>query len=196
MDILADLPLEARWVSGLKILEACAPWGFRRSDGSRGACVGAVGAIGAFMGVRPSISNEVYTYRLPTMYIKILFIRYMPQIAIAIGVLTSNRGGGRRTTVADWTWRQGAIAECSGRAAMAGCQRCRCSVLWWGKERVTTNLAEVDVMRLLHAIARCQCRVRFYQIVVDTGVLTSNRRGCHCWVPLAGAIAASAGCHC
>ena len=32
------------------------------------------------------------------------------QIATAIGVLTSNRGGGRRTTLADWTWHQGAIA--------------------------------------------------------------------------------------
>ena len=31
----------------------------------------------------------------------------VPQIAIAIGVLTSNRGGGRRTTLADWTWHQG-----------------------------------------------------------------------------------------
>ena len=31
------------------------------------------------------------------------------QIAIAIAVLTSNRGGGRRTTLADWTWRQVAL---------------------------------------------------------------------------------------
>ena len=54
----------------------------------------------------------------------------VPQIAIAIGVLTSNRGGGRRTTLADWTWHQGAIAGCSGgggwgsgRGAIAGCHR-------------------------------------------------------------------------
>ena len=46
-----------------------------------------------------------------------------PQIAIAIGVLTSNRGGGRRTTLADWTWQQSAIAGCSGRGAVAGCHR-------------------------------------------------------------------------
>ena len=46
-----------------------------------------------------------------------------PQIAIAIGVLTSNRGGGRRTTFAHWTWHQGAIAGCSGRGAIAGCHR-------------------------------------------------------------------------
>lgn len=35
---------------------------------------------------------------------------FFPQIAIAIGVLTSNRGGGRRTTLAGWT--QGAILAC------------------------------------------------------------------------------------
>ena len=32
--------------------------------------------------------------------------RFFPQIAIAIGVLTSNREGGRRTTLADWTWHR------------------------------------------------------------------------------------------
>ena len=44
-----------------------------------------------------------------------------PKIAIAIGVLTSNRR--RRTTLADWTWHQGAIAGCSGRGAIAGWHR-------------------------------------------------------------------------
>ena len=39
---------------------------------------------------------------------------------IAIGVLTSNKGGRRRTTLADWTWHQGATAGCSGRGAIAG----------------------------------------------------------------------------
>ena len=48
---------------------------------------------------------------------------FFPQIAIAIGVLTSNRGGGRRTTLAHWTRHQGAIAGCSGRGAIAGCHR-------------------------------------------------------------------------
>ena len=52
--------------------------------------------------------------------------RFVPQIAIAIGVLTSNRKGRRRTTLADWTWHQGAIAGCIGRGAIAGCH---CSVL-------------------------------------------------------------------
>jgi len=42
-----------------------------------------------------------------------------PQIAIAIRVLTSNTGGGRRTTLADWTWHRGAIAGCTGRGAIA-----------------------------------------------------------------------------
>ena len=31
--------------------------------------------------------------------------------------------GGRRTTLADWTWHQGAIAGCSGRGAIGGCHR-------------------------------------------------------------------------
>ena len=55
--------------------------------------------------------------------IDFLQIHMIPQIAIAIGVLTSNRGGGRRTTLAHWTWHQGAIAGCSGRGAIAGCHR-------------------------------------------------------------------------
>ena len=93
----------------------------------------------------------------------LLWMFIFPQIAIAIGVLTSNRGGGRRTTLADWTWHQGASAGCSGRGAIAGCIRsvpllgaivgCHCSVLWlgegddqlWGSGR--------------GAIAGCHCRV-------------------------------------
>ena len=35
----------------------------------------------------------------------------------------SDRGGGRRTTLADWTWHEGAIAGCSGRGAIAACHR-------------------------------------------------------------------------
>ena len=64
----------------------------------------------------------------------------IPQIAIAIGVLTSNRGEGRRTTLADWTWHQGAIAGCSGRGAIAGCH-CRvplqCAMVGGGGWRPT-----------------------------------------------------------
>ena len=105
--------------------------------------------------------------------IRIISIYHVfPQIAIAIGVLTSNRGGGRRTTLADWTWHQGAIAGCNGRGAIAGCHRrvplqcamvrgegddqlwgsgrgaiagCHCSVLWLGAS-VTTNFGGVDVV--------------------------------------------------
>ena len=48
------------------------------------------------------------------------FVRsFFPQIAIAIGVLTSNRGGGRRTTLADWMGHQGATVGCRGRGAIA-----------------------------------------------------------------------------
>ena len=53
-----------------------------------------------------------------------------PQIAIAIGILTSNRGGGRRPTLGEWTW------------CLAGCH---CSALWLGG-RVTTNFGGVDVV--------------------------------------------------
>ena len=70
-------------------------------------------------------------------YMKYIYIIYFPN-AIAIGVLTSNRRGGRRTTLADWTWHQGAIAGC------------HCSVLWLGAS-VTTNFGGVDVVPLLGA---------------------------------------------
>ena len=54
--------------------------------------------------------------------------------SIAIGVLTSNRGGGQRTTLADWTWHQGAIAGCSGRGAIAGAiVGCHCSAMVGGE---------------------------------------------------------------
>ena len=88
---------------------------------------------------------------------------FFPQIAIAIigvliGVLTSNRGWGRRTTLADWTWHQGAISGCSGRGAIAGCH---CSVLWWGKGRVTTNFGGV-VVPLQGAVVVC-----FFSLYID-----------------------------
>ena len=68
---------------------------------------------------------------------------FIPQIAIAIGVLTSKKGGVRRTTLADWTWHQA--------GAIVGCH---CSVLWLGG-RVTTNFRGVDVVPLLGAIVAC-----------------------------------------
>ena len=68
---------------------------------------------------RPSPSIHVFLHKSACL----LHVSVYPQIAIAIGVLTSNKGGGRRTTLADWTWHQGAIAGCSGRGAIAGCQK-------------------------------------------------------------------------
>ena len=72
------------------------------------------------------------------------FLQVFPQIAIAIGVLTSNRGGGRRPTLAHWTWHQGAIAGCSGLGAIVGCHRRVPS-----EGRVTTNFGGVDVAPLI-----------------------------------------------
>ena len=40
----------------------------------------------------------------------------------------------------------------SGRGAIAGCY---CSVLWWGKGRVTANFGGVDVVPLQGAIVVC-----------------------------------------
>ena len=124
-----------------------------------------------------------------------------PQIAIAIGVLTSNRGGGRRTTLADWTWHQG---------AMAGCH---CSVLWWGETMVgqlwgSGRGTRVPLQGAIAgsmvggddggptlgewtwhqgAIAGCHCRVygggrRWWANFGGVDVAP----GCHCWVPLQG----------
>ena len=43
------------------------------------------------------------------------------------------KGGGRRTTLADWTWHQGAIAGCSGRGSIAGSLvGCHCGDYGWG----------------------------------------------------------------
>ena len=79
------------------------------------------------------------------VYMILVVFSIVPQIAIAIGVLTSNTGGGRRTTLADWTRHQGAIAGCRVplRGAIVACYGggresgaiagCHCSVLWWGQ---------------------------------------------------------------
>ena len=72
--------------------------------------------------------------------------RCAPQRKHLVGVLTSKKGEGRRTTLADWTWHQA--------GAIVGCH---CSVLWLG--RVTTNFRGVDVVPLLGAIVGCHCSV-------------------------------------
>ena len=65
----------------------------------------------------------------PDPRIQTRFRRLVPQIAIGIGVLTSNTGGGRRTILADWTWHQGAEDVVPLLGVMVGCH---CSVLWLG----------------------------------------------------------------
>ena len=94
----------------------------------------------------------------------------VPQIAIPIGVLTSNKGvramnhfGGLDVALGchcrvQWTW-------------------CHCSVLWLG--RVTTNLRG--------AIAGCHCSV-----LVGKGRVTANFAGVDA-VPLQGAVVARGG---
>ena len=59
------------------------------------------------------------------------------QIAIAIGVLTSN------TRKAN---------HFGGLDVALGCH---CGVLWWAEGRMTTNFLRVDVLPLLGTIARC-----------------------------------------
>ena len=86
-----------------------------------------------------------------------LFLDFSPDSDIAIGVLTSKKGGGRRTTLADWTWHQA--------GAIVGCH---CSVLWLGG-RVTTNFRGVDVVPLL-AFAGCHCSVLWW----GKGRVTTN----------------------
>ena len=86
----------------------------------------------------------------------------LPQIAIAIGVLTSNRGEGDEPL-----WRigggtgvplQGAVDVVPLLGAIVGCH---CGVLWL-RGRVTTNFGGVDVVPLLGAIAGCHCNVLWW----------------------------------
>ena len=113
---------------------------------------------------------------------------FFPQIAIAIGVLTSNRGEGDEPL-----WRigrgtrvplQGAVDVVPLLGAIVGC---RCSVLWL-RGRVTTNFGGADVVPLLGAIAGCHCSVLWW----GEGRATTNFGGADV-VWLLGAIA---GCHC
>ena len=121
----------------------------------------------------------------------------VPQIAIAIGVLTSNRGGGDEPL-----WRigrgtrvplQGAVDVVPLLGAIVGCH---CSVLWL-RGRVTTNFGVADVVPLLGAIAGCHCSVLWWgegrattnfggaDVVPLLSVCCGGGRGwCHCKVPL------------
>ena len=138
--------------------------------------------------------------------------RIVPQIAIAIGVLTSNRGG-RPTNhfggldVAPSVPLQGAVGVLPLLGAIVGCH---CSVVWLG-ERVKTNFGGVgvpllsaiaivlcygggeegvDVVPLQGAILECYGRVTimYYGGGKEGRPLLGEWIWCHCWVPFQGAI--------
>ena len=103
------------------------------------------------------------------------FCSLFPQIALAIGVLTSNRRGGWCTSS---KIGRGAVAGCHFWAAIAGD---------WGGGWVYTLadwtcwlplLGAIAGLPLLAAIAGCHC-----------WGWGGDVAGCHCW-------AAIAGCHC
>ena len=105
--------------------------------------------------------------------------RIFPQIAIAIGVLTSNRGEGEEPL-----WRigrgtraplQGAVDVVPLLGAIVGCH---CSVLWLREGRLTTNFGGVDVVPLLGAIAGRHCSVLWLWWGEGGGAIV----GCHCTV--------------
>ena len=101
---------------------------------------------------------------------------FIPQIAIAIGVLTSNRGEGDEPL-----WRigrgtrvplQGAVDVVPLLGAIVVCHG-------WG---VTTNFGGVDVVPLLGAIAGCHCSVLWWGEEGDGQLWGSGRgaiAGCH-----------------
>ena len=86
-------------------------------------------------------------------------------------------GGGRRTTLGDWTWHQGAIAGCSGRGAIAGSYRrvpLSCGMVGGeGDDQLWRSGRG--------AVAGCHCRVSL------EGRVRTNFGGVHV-VPLQGAI--------
>ena len=100
----------------------------------------------------------------------------VPQIAIAIGVLTSNRGEGDEPL-----WRigrgtrmplQGAVDVVPLQGAIAGCH---CRVPLQGA--IVVCYGRMDVVPLLGAIAGCHCSVLWLS---GHGPIA----GCHCRVPL------------
>ena len=115
---------------------------------------------------------------------------FFPQTAIAIGVLTSNRGEGDEPL---WRIGRGTRVPLQGAAdvvpLLGAIVGYHCSVLWLGG-RVTTNFnfGGMDVVPLLGAIAGCHCSVLW----CGEGRVTTNFGG-EDVVPLLGAIV---GCHC
>ena len=115
-----------------------------------------------------------------------------PQIAIAIGVLTSNRGEGDEPL-----WRigrgtrvplQGAVDVVPLLGAIVGCH---CSVLWL-RGRVTTNFGGVDVVPLLGAIVGCHWLSGVTMVPLQ-GAMVGGEGDDQLWGSGRGAIA---GCHC
>ena len=129
-----------------------------------------------------------------------------PQIAIAIGVLTSNRGGGRRTTLADWTWHQGAIAlqgAVDVVPLLGAIAHSHCSVVGGGGWRPA--LGEWKwLVPLLGAIVGCHCSVVWlgggWRLTLRVGQLWGSGRGaiagCHCSVLWWGTLREWTWCHC
>ena len=78
---------------------------------------------------------------------------FSPQIALGIGVLTSNRRGGWVHTLADWTW-------------------CRCwvpllaAIAGW--HVVGFHFDRLDVMPLLGAMVRCHCWMPWWVPLLGT----------------------------
>ena len=110
---------------------------------------------------------------------------FFPQIAIAIGVLTSNRGEGD-----DPLWRigrgtrvplQGAVDVVPFLGAIVVCVvpllgAIAIVVCYGGGRRVRAHFGGVDVVPLLGAIVVCYG----WGVTTTLGELT----WCHCWVPL------------
>ena len=97
----------------------------------------------------------------------------IPQMALAIGVLTSNRRGGWLPTLAGFTL--GAIAWVPLLGAIVGCH------CWM------PLLGAIAWVPLLGAIVGCHC----WMLATNFGGVHVRR---HCWAPLLGAILL--GCHC
>ena len=81
-----------------------------------------------------------------------IIIGFFPQIAIAIGILTSNRGEADKPL-----WWIGRGTRVALLDAIVGCH---CSVLWLGG-RIMTNFGGVDAVPLLGAIVGCHCTVLY-----------------------------------
>ena len=120
-----------------------------------------------------------------SFHVHVFIMDFFPQIAIAIGVLTSNRGEGD-----DPLWRigrgtrvplQGAVDVVPFLGAIVVCVvpllgAIAIVVCYGGGRRVRAHFGGVDVVPLLGAIVVCYG----WGVTTTLGELT----WCHCWVPL------------